>query len=232
MDYYKYCMETLPRRYEMGCDLYKTYEDDDIAYFSLGSEIYGNPKLSLCDGLDYKNDEKVLNCALGDGKPNYKLVGEHLDRIRGKMIQLPFIFRWNTETDVIQVRAFLEKENLLIMTSRRPYVFWFKHAKFVKIEDMKTTDGHPKGRLSDEEYLKSYEHPLADDILNSKDIDKKLLNQCIKYYKMNRFKRLFNSRYQAEVKRGSKGNIVNRVLRQLGCMTKNYGPYTEDEDAN
>ena len=73
---------------------------------------------------------------------------------------------------------------------------------------------------------------MTDGILNSNDIDKKLLSHCIKYYRMNRFKRLFNSRYQAEVKQGRKGNIANRVLKQLGCMTKNYGPYTEDEDAN
>lgn len=68
-----------------------------------------------------------------------------------------------------------------------------------------------------------------DELLKNKVIDKKMLNSLINYYGKNRFKRLFNIRYQAEIKRGGKGDIPNRVLMQLGCMTKFYGPYKEDE---
>lgn len=65
--------------------------------------------------------------------------------------------------------------------------------------------------------------------MDDKKLNQRLLAHAIKYYGKNRFKRLFNSRYQAEIKRGGKGDIPNLVLRQLGCMTKFYGPYKEDE---
>ena len=70
---------------------------------------------------------------------------------------------------------------------------------------------------------------MDDKLLNADGIDKRLLEHAIKYYGKNRFKRLYKSRLQKETARGLKGDIPNRVLRQLICMEMYYGPYKEDE---
>ena len=60
-------------------------------------------------------------------------------------------------------------------------------------------------------------------------LDNQLLTHLVDYYGMDRFKQLYSIRYKEELRNGGKGNIPNRVLKQLVNMEAYYSPYKKDK---
>ena len=140
MDLKDFCKK-LGIKYSYEHEFPLLYEDELIALFGYDRWIsQSNPNLSLCDNLDYKNDERQLILDDGFGK-RYKLTGDHLDQIRGKMIQIPRMFNWDEVHDIITVKmAHLHQGCIISMlTLYDPLVIWFKNCKIIK-EDMENVE--------------------------------------------------------------------------------------------
>lgn len=135
MDLREYCVKI---NYEYGLerDLQCLYEDDFIALFGYGRvSCKNNDNLSLCDNLDYKNDLHELFIDTDYGL--CKLTGDNLDRIRGKLVQIPRIFNYNSKTDMLEAYyCELRKDCILIKWTCSPLLIWFKNCKLVKVRDM------------------------------------------------------------------------------------------------
>lgn len=142
MDLREYCMN-------ICCDFNGNrkipvlYEDDFIALFGYGRvSCKGNDNLSLCDNLDYKNDLQKLPIDTDYGL--YELSGDHVDRIRGKLVQIPRIFKYNPKTDMIEAYyCELVKDCILIKWTSNPLLIWFKNCKLTKVGDINTEDVPP-----------------------------------------------------------------------------------------
>lgn len=136
MDLKNYCIK-ICHEYGWDRDLPCLYEDDFIALFGYGRvSCKNNDNLSLCDNLDYKNNlQKILLCT---DYGLYKLTGDNLDKIRGKIVQIPRIFTYNAKTGMIEAYySELKKDCIIVKWTSNPLLIWFKNCKLTKVEDTK-----------------------------------------------------------------------------------------------